>query len=121
MYHAAMSEIPLTENQRETLVKHRNAALEKEKLLKWLDELNTYKKEKITSLENDIKALQINLEQYRQSHLEIETFKDLIIKNTNNELQKILTTIVEELKLGPIAKIQLSFEGGVPRLMTTNS
>lgn len=117
MYHGVMSELALTDSQRETLIKHRNAALEKEKLLKWLDELNNHKKEMMSAVESKIKSLQEDLEQYKKSHLEIEQYKDVIVKNTNSELQKILTDIVEELKLGSKAKIQLSFEGGVPRLM----
>lgn len=111
-----MRELELSEAQRNVLNKHRETALEKEKLLKWIEELLAHKRANIASLENNIKQAQKELDQTKASLAEMDTYKMVTVKNTNEELQKILTSIVEELKLGPMPKIQLSFEAGIPRL-----
>lgn len=110
------TQIHLSADHKKMLIEHNNAARGHEKLVKWLKELISLKKDFIKNLESQIDELVKNKELHSEVISEIEIEIDGLVKSSNDEFKSILGEIVTSLGIPLDTKLFLSFNEGVPNL-----
>jgi predicted nucleic acid-binding Zn-ribbon protein len=111
-------ELALSEQHKVLLALHHFSAKRDEKVIAWLTEFIHQKKSQTERHQSEIREIQEKIQTIENEVAEIRKHIQQTVNETKSNLDSILNKVINEIGVGPEARLQLLFEGGEPKLIS---